>query len=866
MTKKISSNDFNDNPSDKKNKITLPRRGFIVASGVAACAGMFGVSATGIATDDEFQAEFADRRVREARKAWAKGFRGRPDRTLGILSDGLEARHPDIGPWNGIRAIPDSNMGLNLVHENLEVLDEVPDDIRFFAESRHLPRKSGDRHEYSFTGPQDVIRMVASAKGDAVQSNGMKLVLETEDGDEIESNAGNRDPHMGIVARIEPGKDYVLAIENTKRSVSGTYYLKGLYYTDNSDGAIDPFVDVDPDNITANTPKVIAWYNEDYTTSNPHPEPRSGPHMGGNGTFIASIMAGSGRASTIDETTITKDVPQVVLLGDKHLVYEVEAEVGTGVFGAAFGDKIQVEIYGPEGEFLGHGHNTTAKNRTHAFHTEQTVHDTGTKTYEVHIHSRRQTHTFSAASEAPARVQRVCVGAFKKPDTTAGDRTEKDSTFFAGIAPNSGLVGLSGWRKTRNDLQHLADKFASKLNLRVLTITLGFGNDLGIAGGKLSEGSIESYKALAKAGVLTVSRTMYQQPPAARDKAPAIADESIHVAKAGPWDGVFYKDINEPAAIDEDGQGAYLKPDVTAPGSIHFSNVREWIIGASSKNRSAFRTEDEQPPIRDYKGWGEFSATQPFVAGTAGLVAQAMEEEAPAGIALPPPEEAGLSDTMRLKQTILATASETPFTAAGWHQRKPNYDFGGHDPIEGWGRVNIDAAVEAAARDLTPSCNVKRKRKPDQKNRASEVSGGGQDHLSTRTTNTVEETVGLKLPRDSRAVAGHIAGEPGVYEVTINFEEYNGEDEAKAAGPPHLDLFVYNAENPARHGTPNIVTKDQGSAGSASVKFSAGQPTVNQTEGGTYYVVAKLVNVPGAYNSFDIQAQFTLTVDHLNSS
>lgn len=846
MTKDTHPNDFEHTDKNDEKGLTLPRRAFIKTAAAGACAGTFAIAATAIAGADEFETKFADRRVQEAWKAWAKGFRGRPDRTLGVLSDSLESRHPDIGPWNGIRAVPDGDERLKLVHENLRVLDEVPNDIRFLAEDKPIPQNSGDRHEYPFTGPPDVDRIIAHAKGPSAQSNGLKLILETASGDVIESFGGTESPHSGIAASINPGTDYVLVIENTMRSIRGNYFLEALYYTDNSDdGEVNPFANVDPDNITADTPKVLGWYNEDYNTSNPHPEPWSGPHYGGQGQFLASIMAGSGRASTIDETTVTKDAPHKRLTAGEQLVYTVEADPGRGVFGAAFGENIQVAIFGPDGNQLDADFAKTTLNRTHTILSEATIHDSGTKTYEVHVRSKRKFVQESAV--LPGRVRRVCVGAFKAPGATVGDRTDEEEypTLWGGIAPNAGIVGLSGWRKTRQDLGQYADDFARSFNLRAVTISLGFGNDLGILGGMASNGSIEAYKALAEAGVLTVGRAPSHQPPAIRDRATAGADESIQVVNAGPWDGIRAKDTTDPAAFDEDGEGVYRKPDVTALGPGIGSDPTELVVGA--ENADAWRTEEEQGPIRTYKAWSNISAQAPFVAGMAGLVAQALEENAPDEIALPPPEAAGFTDTMRLKQTILATASETHFTAAPWHDTAPAYDFGGHDPIEGWGRVNIDAAVEAAVRNLTPPSA-----------RASDRMQGNPPD-----TTTITEKVGLNLPRDSRAVAGHIAGKPGIYEVSIDFSGYTGDDKTRVTSPsPHLDLFVYDAKNPDKHGTPNIVGKAQGTTGSASLQFVAGQPGPNATRGGAYYVVAKLVDIPGGFNSHDIQATFALSVEN----
>lgn len=862
MTYKNRSNESSGRLHNKA-KINLARRRLLQAGGAAIGAGLFGLGAAEMSSADEFHVKFANRRVQEAKKVWEKGFRGQPLRTIGILSDGLEARHPDIGPWNGIRAIPDGDEGLKLIHENLERL-EVPDDIRFFVESRSIPSNAGGRHEYPFTGPQDVHRVEAHMKSSPpVTSNGLLLLLETSDGEVISKHGGNAAPHTAVAGYIDPGKDYILAIENTKRSVEGSYKLEAQYFADNPDGQTDPFADVNPGHIKPNTPKVLGWYNEDFSISSSHAKPRSGPHEGGQGEFLASIMGGSGRGCTVDETTVTKKKPQETLLPGDQLTYEIDANPGRGVYGVVLGSNVEVVIMGPDGNRLDdHGswyvYDGTTNDTSYIAETP-TVHNTGTKTYKVNILPRKSESADNTLG--PARVTQVSVGAFKAPSSTAGARTDEDDhlSIHAGIAPNTSFIGLSGYLKTRRNLKHLADDFARLFNLRVLTISLGFAKSPGIIGGELSGGSVKAIKALAEAGILTVSRSPNTQPPAQLDRSAAGADEAISVAQAGPWDGITIHDTNEPAALDEDNNGIYKKPDVTALGAQYppFDYVKG-VDGADG-----FRAENEQPPIRDYSWWGFVSAQPPFVAGTAGLVAQALEEKAPAGIALPPPEDSGFEDTMRLKQTILATASETPFTAAPWHRREPTYDFGGHDPIEGWGRVNIDTAVEAAARNLTPQCAILPESNRGRQSHILEESNN-QANDSGDTTTSVEETVGLNLPHDSRAVGGHIAGEPGIYKVTVDFSQYTGEDQAAVNTPPHLDVFIYNAEEPGPHGTPNIVTKGQ-VRGSASVQFKAGQSASNNTKGGTYYVVVKLVSIPGAYNSFDIQVQFDLSVEQIAS-
>lgn len=859
MTENTPPNDSNENHSAENSDIVLQRRKFMQAAGATAAHGLLTDSASGAAASDEFRDEFANRRVQEAKKAWVKGFRGQPNRTLGIIADGLEARHPDLGPWNGIRAIPDGDEGLKLIHENLQPLDASAD-IRYW-EASIRPNAGNVRHEYPFSGPSEVDRVEAHLfAAPSGLANELLFLLETADGDVIDKYGGIS-RHSAVAGNIDPGEDYVFAVETTanKNFVAQSYEVKAQYFTDNPDGQTDPFANVDRGNVTAETPKVVGWYNEDFSISGPHAKPRTGPHLDGHGTFMASVMGGSGRASAIDETTVTVDSPQEVLLPGDVITYEVQAEPDRGVYGVAFGESIRVVIFDPEGRELGENHLEETTNRTSWITEVPTVHDTGTKTYKVEIRPEKPDQ--ASKDHSVGRVRQVSVGAFKAPDTTAGDRTDEgeNPTMHAGVAPNVGLVGLSGWLKTRKDMQRFADDFASLFNLRVLAIKLGFGKSLGIIGGKSSDGSVEAMKALAEAGILPVSRTANTTFVSARDRSAAGADEAISVVQTGPWDGILSTEYNEPAALDEDGQGVYRKPDVVAIGGKNPDTPKAAFGG------DGLRAEHEQAPIRDYSTWAWYGAEIPFVTGTAGLVAQALEEEAPAGIALPPPEDAGFIDTMRLKQTILATASETPFTAAPWHRHEPTYDFGGHDPIEGWGRVNIDAAVEAAARDLTPPNAIIHGRNRAQQGQTPEEGRRRDDRSSGDTTTNIEETAGLKLPRDSRAVAGHIAGEPAVYEVTVDFSRYTGDDKARTGGPPHLDLFIYNAEKPTQHGTPNIVTKAQGLTGAASVHFEAGQSTSSGIEGGTYYVVVKLVDVPGAYNSLDIQAHFNLSVKHLES-
>ena len=85
------------------------------ASGTAAAGGVIGAGATGTAAaGHQTDPVFRNIRVREARTAWERGYRGRADRSLALTDSGAEGRHPDLGPCNGETAKTTSDDRLKL--------------------------------------------------------------------------------------------------------------------------------------------------------------------------------------------------------------------------------------------------------------------------------------------------------------------------------------------------------------------------------------------------------------------------------------------------------------------------------------------------------------------------------------------------------------------------------------------------------------------------------------------------------------------------------------------------------------------------------------------------------------------------------
>ena len=789
--------------------MNLTRRSF--GKVTLAGLGLAGLSGAGAAATGEYDPAFRNWRAREASQVWERGYRGRPDRTVAITDSGVEARHPDLGPWNGVRAtVRDGELVLPK-NERERIAADAPTDT-YAGTAGPGSFANPDRAVHEFTTPDDVeaIEATMTWTPDSVQGNGEDLELyldrKTSDGwERVAAATASGQPEV-VTSYVAPAQQYRLVAE-TWLNAAAEYEITAEYFVyEGQFEAADPSVVFDDVGRGPTDPKIVGWFDEGARYGS-YDEPRD---PNGHGSHCASIMAGTGRATAIDTDSVTTEEPgEVLLLGDTR-EYDVTAPAGTSVFASVYGTAVEIVIEGPDGREL----DSTSITSDSAIN-ENAIAEAAAETdgnYTVIVRP-------VDGLDVPSRVDAASVGRTEDPATVNGDRTGEPTGLHTGLAPDQSIVGLQGLSGPTGQLAKFADSFVEYFDIRAVNMSWGYtgGLPLGSAGGVLD--SIPSgIRDITDAGILTVAAAGNSVTPFNGNGSPAVADEAVSVCATGVYDGLTAYSSGGIGALDEDENETYMKPDVAAPGGKVDDVVDAAKTGAPDAD------ESEQPAIREYTGKAGTSMATPFTTGLTGLLAQAMEEDAPADVALPEPTATTFDDVMRLKQVLLATASETAFMAAPYHRaHEPTYDFGGRDPYEGYGRVNPAAAVDAVTRDITGTTDV---------------------------------TLGSNLPDDQRAAAGYVQTGPGTVTASVSFDYYSGGNDGAALGEPHVDLFVYDLENPDDHGEPNVVARAQGLSGDAETTVSVPR----DAEQRTFAVVAKLVNVPGVVNGDDVQAHLTLDV------
>ena len=370
----------------------------------------------------------------------------------------------------------------------------------------------------------------------------------------------------------------------------------------------------------------------------------------------------------------------------------------------------------------------------------------------------------------------------------------------AGVAPGVKLVGLkifdrSGWFGDYNfDSIRWLIQYASDYNITVSSNSWGGGDDATLN---------QLMNQLVTSGVVTVVAAG-NDGPGGNIGSPGSADLVITVAAMN--------DINEISRYSTSGDtttGNTIKPDVSANGGTGFYNgyyidpEDSDLDGSSGAIAAADSNDADNSPsgggklgdanttLNNFWDIQGTSMATPHVSGLAALIISAMGG---AGA-----WEWDAEHALKVKMIILMTAVE--FTRAESGQTVPPLNRGGKDNVEGFGRINGDAAMMAIFNEIY-------------------------------VNNTYKYTLGSN---DSSIMAQCIA--PRVWVGRI-YLEAGSKYRFNLTVPTGVDfdLYIYYG-NPDEYGQPVIASKSTSNAtgGFEVVDFVAPRT-------GYYYVVVKWVD------------------------
>lgn len=265
------------------------------------------------------------------------------------------------------------------------------------------------------------------------------------------------------------------------------------------------------------------------------------------------------------------------------------------------------------------------------------------------------------------------------------------SNLFQGVAPNAKLVGVkvldsSGSGYLSNIINGINWAINNKkiYNITVMSMSLG-----GSAG---QTSLIDAVNNAVKNGIVTVVAAGNSGPGANNIGSPGDADDVITVAAMSDSDNITYYSSQGGSSYT----GATTKPDIAAPGGSSY-NFSTFSVDSNVNDAEGYFTEGYPNDLAPMMGT---SMATPAVAGAADLVIQALGGRRTWSFTV--------NNSMLVKALLLMTATETyPLLRETYSSAySPSLNRGGKDVQEGYGRINVDAAIEACTRDLTAVSSV----------------------------------------------------------------------------------------------------------------------------------------------------------------
>ncbi len=364
---------------------------------------------------------------------------------------------------------------------------------------------------------------------------------------------------------------------------------------------------------------------------------------------------------------------------------------------------------------------------------------------------------------------------------------------FCGMAPGCTLLGV---KVLKDDSSGNSTDWGEGLdwcvtnrdtyNIRVINMSMGlFNGD--------TNSTLDSKVNIAVANGIVVVCSAGNDYPTNTIPSPGNAAKAITVGA-----------INDEGAMtnySSNGFSGQNKPDVVAPGGSRVAGTL--VTSVETNDGDAYNNQSDHTSNNYMNMWGT-SMAAPMVSGLAALLIDGQEQGGDSW-------NSTQAEVLRIKNIILMTATETnkngeykwnggntPNTASG---NNPSLNRGGRDLVEGFGKINADAASDAMTRSLAIN------------------------------SSSIQYTLGAGV-LDRKAMA-----------VNLNLSSGTAYDLKLVAdsGSLDCDLYLYSG-TPDSNGNPVIVTSQTNASTGTNEQIIDYTPSSS----GTYYLVGKYVTGSGS--------------------
>jgi subtilisin family serine protease len=356
---------------------------------------------------------------------------------------------------------------------------------------------------------------------------------------------------------------------------------------------------------------------------------------------------------------------------------------------------------------------------------------------------------------------------------------------YSGSGTDTGLLNALDWIVANRQAYHIV----------ITSMSLGFGSEVSTVDAAVAN--------LVNSGITTIVSAGNSGSGGNKIYTPGSVDEVITVAATNQFDNIV-------SYSSQGGTSWYtgktIKPDIAAPGGSFYAVP---LFSADSNDWDADKMWSDVA-INDSAPMQGTSMSAPIVSGALSLIIQAL-----GGFAN---WQWTRSQALQPKMLLLMTATETyPNPREPASTAAPTLERGGKDAHEGYGRLNVDAAVDAVLKTYQIGTTV-------------------TERLGRPPTLTDISVLGQKLAW-ARKVQLNTEGK---YNFTLT--NPSGAD---------FDLYLYNSTG-TYYGEPAIVAKSTGASTGGYEQIILTAPY-----NGTYYLVVKRATATTQSGIFTLESAFT---------